>query len=274
MVDLATLTGAMIISLGHEYGGMFSNDDGLADALLEAGARRAATSCGGCRWARPMTRSWIQPDRRHEEQRRAARAARSPPPASSGASSRRASNGPISTLPAWSGRTRRATSTTRARPASASPCSTATRRQSREMSAVIRLGSVTAPHSPSAIRGEMPCRSPSVSCCCCWPCCRRPRSRRISTRARSSSPGAACARAISTRARTAVIETEEDASGLPSVGLRRRADFALLPVDHRRRHPRARAAAQRDLHHGAKRARARPALGHRARRSAISSSCR
>lgn len=26
------------------------------------------------------------------------------------------------------------------------------------------------------------------------------------------------------------IETEEDASGLPSVGLRRRADFALLPV--------------------------------------------
>lgn len=28
----------------------------------------------------------------------------------------------------------------------------------------------------------------------------------------------------------AVIETEEDASGLPSVGLRRRADFALLPV--------------------------------------------
>lgn len=27
-----------------------------------------------------------------------------------------------------------------------------------------------------------------------------------------------------------VVETEEDASGLPSVGLRRRADFALLPV--------------------------------------------
>ena len=31
MVDLATLTGAMVISLGHEYGGMFSNDDGLAE---------------------------------------------------------------------------------------------------------------------------------------------------------------------------------------------------------------------------------------------------
>ena len=37
VVDLATLTGAMIISLGHEYGGMFSNDDRLAGALAEAG---------------------------------------------------------------------------------------------------------------------------------------------------------------------------------------------------------------------------------------------
>jgi len=37
IVDLATLTGAMIISLGHEHGGLFSNDDALADALLAAG---------------------------------------------------------------------------------------------------------------------------------------------------------------------------------------------------------------------------------------------
>ncbi|MCJ8159877.1 leucyl aminopeptidase [Sphingomonas sp. LaA6.9] len=37
MIDLATLTGAMIISLGNEHGGMFSNDDGLADQLLAAG---------------------------------------------------------------------------------------------------------------------------------------------------------------------------------------------------------------------------------------------
>ena len=37
LVDVATLTGAMIISLGHEHGGLFSNDDGLADALLAAG---------------------------------------------------------------------------------------------------------------------------------------------------------------------------------------------------------------------------------------------
>ena len=37
IVDLATLTGAMIVSLGNEYGGLFSNDDGLADKLLAAG---------------------------------------------------------------------------------------------------------------------------------------------------------------------------------------------------------------------------------------------
>ena len=37
VVDLATLTGAMIISLGHEYAGMFSNDDGLAAQLSAAG---------------------------------------------------------------------------------------------------------------------------------------------------------------------------------------------------------------------------------------------
>jgi leucyl aminopeptidase len=37
MVDLATLTGAMIIALGHEYGGLFSNDDGLAAQLSAAG---------------------------------------------------------------------------------------------------------------------------------------------------------------------------------------------------------------------------------------------
>ncbi|MGB7409467.1 MAG: leucyl aminopeptidase [Pontixanthobacter sp.] len=37
IVDLATLTGAMIISLGSEHGGLFSNDDKLADSLLGAG---------------------------------------------------------------------------------------------------------------------------------------------------------------------------------------------------------------------------------------------
>ena len=38
MVDLATLTGAMVISLGHEMAGIFSNNDDLAGKLIAAGA--------------------------------------------------------------------------------------------------------------------------------------------------------------------------------------------------------------------------------------------
>ncbi len=38
MVDLATLTGAIIIALGHEKAGVFANDDGLCDAFLAAAA--------------------------------------------------------------------------------------------------------------------------------------------------------------------------------------------------------------------------------------------
>ncbi len=37
MVDLATLTGAIIVALGQEYAGMFSNNDQLADRLTKAG---------------------------------------------------------------------------------------------------------------------------------------------------------------------------------------------------------------------------------------------
>ena len=37
MVDLATLTGAIIISLGHVHAGLFANDDELAEKLLKAG---------------------------------------------------------------------------------------------------------------------------------------------------------------------------------------------------------------------------------------------
>ena len=37
MVDLATLTGAIIVSLGSEYAGLFSNDDKLSKQLIKAG---------------------------------------------------------------------------------------------------------------------------------------------------------------------------------------------------------------------------------------------
>jgi len=49
IVDLATLTGAMIVSLGHEHGGMFANDDALAEGLAAAGA-----AVGEKLWRMPM----------------------------------------------------------------------------------------------------------------------------------------------------------------------------------------------------------------------------
>ncbi len=49
IVDLATLTGAIIVSLGHEYAGLFSNNDGLTARLTEAGK-----ASGDQLWAMPI----------------------------------------------------------------------------------------------------------------------------------------------------------------------------------------------------------------------------
>jgi leucyl aminopeptidase len=49
MIDLATLTGAMIVALGHEHAGVFSNDDDLAAKLLSAGL-----ASGEKLWRLPM----------------------------------------------------------------------------------------------------------------------------------------------------------------------------------------------------------------------------
>ena len=49
MVDLATLTGAIIVSLGHEHAGLFANDEALADKLLAAG-----TATGEKLWRMPL----------------------------------------------------------------------------------------------------------------------------------------------------------------------------------------------------------------------------
>jgi leucyl aminopeptidase len=49
MVDLATLTGAMLIALGHEHAGLFSNNDTLAGELLAA-----ATETGDKLWRMPL----------------------------------------------------------------------------------------------------------------------------------------------------------------------------------------------------------------------------
>ncbi len=49
MVDLATLTGAILVALGQEYAGLFSNNDELAQRLTEAG-----TKTGEKVWRMPM----------------------------------------------------------------------------------------------------------------------------------------------------------------------------------------------------------------------------
>jgi len=53
IVDLATLTGAMIVSLGNEYGGIFANDDALADQL-----RTAGEEVGDELWRFPLSKTY------------------------------------------------------------------------------------------------------------------------------------------------------------------------------------------------------------------------
>ena len=53
IVDLATLTGAIIISLGSEYAGLFSNDDKLSNQLIEAGEK-----VGEKVWRMPLNKNF------------------------------------------------------------------------------------------------------------------------------------------------------------------------------------------------------------------------
>ena len=53
IIDLATLTGAMLVALGHEFAGVFSNDDDLAAELVCAGK-----GTGDHVWHMPMTDVW------------------------------------------------------------------------------------------------------------------------------------------------------------------------------------------------------------------------
>ena len=72
MIDLATLTGAIIVALGNQHAGLFSNNDALADELLRAG-----TETGEMVWRMPLGPEYDKLDgfqsRRHEEHRRAQR---------------------------------------------------------------------------------------------------------------------------------------------------------------------------------------------------------
>jgi leucyl aminopeptidase len=53
VVDLATLTGAIIVSLGSEYAGLFSNSDELADKLTAAGK-----ASGDPLWRLPLSKAY------------------------------------------------------------------------------------------------------------------------------------------------------------------------------------------------------------------------
>ena len=53
IVDLATLTGAIMVALGKEYAGLFVNDDKLANELLDAGA-----ATGEKVWRMPLDKAY------------------------------------------------------------------------------------------------------------------------------------------------------------------------------------------------------------------------
>jgi leucyl aminopeptidase len=50
IIDLATLTGAIVVALGHEFAGLFSNDDQLAEQIS-----KAAAATGEKVWRMPMS---------------------------------------------------------------------------------------------------------------------------------------------------------------------------------------------------------------------------
>ena len=53
VIDLATLTGAMVVALGHEYCGTYSNDDGLWEQMEHAGKET-----GEVLWRMPLDKVW------------------------------------------------------------------------------------------------------------------------------------------------------------------------------------------------------------------------
>ncbi len=80
LVDVATLTGAIKVALGQQVGGVFANDDALADALLES-----ATSAGEPLWRFPLAsvyeeRLVVPGRRRRQRSQRTGRDHRRPVP--------------------------------------------------------------------------------------------------------------------------------------------------------------------------------------------------
>ncbi|MFB0637990.1 leucyl aminopeptidase [Candidatus Phytoplasma solani] len=55
MIDLATLTGAIVVSLGSQYAGLFANDDQLAQQLIHSGQATAEKV-----WQMPLSQEYDQ----------------------------------------------------------------------------------------------------------------------------------------------------------------------------------------------------------------------
>lgn len=55
MIDLATLTGAMVVALGHHRAGFFATDDGLAREFMEA-----AEAVGDDAWRMPLGKPYAE----------------------------------------------------------------------------------------------------------------------------------------------------------------------------------------------------------------------
>ena len=215
MIDLATLTGAMIISLGHEYGGMFSNDDGLAESLVAAGQ-----ASGDKLWRLPMGEAYDKiMDSQIADMKNSAGARGRldhrrllPRPLRRGGRQMGASRHCRHGL----GGQGRATSTTRARPATASPCSTATSptiTRARALRLTRPVQRFTLPRK----RGREPCRS-----------CAGALLSLILLPAPAVAQDPGMNEIIVTGSR--INRRRTRGGGRPAVGLRRTADFAVMYV--------------------------------------------
>ena len=94
LVDVATLTGAIVVALGTTYAGLFANDDDWCEAVDAPASRTPASSL----WRLPLhrsTRSDQGPLRRHRQRGRGPQGgARSRPPSSCAVHRRRALGAP------------------------------------------------------------------------------------------------------------------------------------------------------------------------------------
>ena len=55
VIDIATLTGAVIVGLGHHHSGLLSNDDALSDKIIQS-----ATKSGEPAWRLPLTKEYTK----------------------------------------------------------------------------------------------------------------------------------------------------------------------------------------------------------------------